>query len=202
MALKSASHYRHSYENKRRLASYWHQIDESVALGGESALLVGKGSGIVALMLENQGFRVTTIDLEKELRPAMITDVRYLPFIERAFDIALCCEVLEHLPFEFFTHSLNELKRVVGRGVVLSLPDRARCSTFLPYALLRRKVVVDWPKFNLKRWTYDGEHYWEVNTQGFEIETVQRAINSTGLTTEKTYRVWECPYHRFWRLKR
>jgi 2-polyprenyl-3-methyl-5-hydroxy-6-metoxy-1,4-benzoquinol methylase len=202
MTLQGASHYRHSYETKRRLASYWHQVDESVALGGAAALLVGKGSGIVPLMLENQGFRVTTIDLEKELRPAMVTDVRHLPFIDRAFDIALCCEVLEHMPFRFFTQSLNELKRVVRLGVVLSLPDRARCSSFIPYALLRRKVVIDWPKVKLRRWNYDGEHYWEVNTQGHQIETVQRAIDSTGLKTEATYRVWECPYHRFWRLKK
>jgi hypothetical protein len=41
-----AAHYGHTYETKGRLASYWHQVDECRALGGESVLVVGKGTGL------------------------------------------------------------------------------------------------------------------------------------------------------------
>jgi 2-polyprenyl-3-methyl-5-hydroxy-6-metoxy-1,4-benzoquinol methylase len=194
------AHYNHSYDNKKRLASYWHQIDECLKLGGRSVLVVGKGSGLSSYLLQRQGFEVTTLDIQSELRPTIVGDVRQLPFLDEAFDIAVCCQVLEHLPFEVFVPALSELRRVIQRGLVLSLPDRGRRSTLLSY-LLHRKEVVNLPHFRLKPWTFDGQHFWEVNTRGCRLRDVQHAINQAGLQTERTFRVWEHPHHRFWCLR-
>jgi 2-polyprenyl-3-methyl-5-hydroxy-6-metoxy-1,4-benzoquinol methylase len=195
------AHYDHSYEGKKRLASYWHQIDECLRIGGQSILVVGKGSGLVSILLEKRGFIVTTVDIQAELLPLVIADVRQLPFLNESFDIVVCCEVLEHLPFEWFVPTLGELRRIVRRGVVLSLPDRGTYSRVLPYLLCRRRVVMDLPSVWVKKWLFDGEHYWEVGTSGHRLSDVQQAIGRANLKVESTFRVWEYPYHRFWRLR-
>jgi SAM-dependent methyltransferase len=195
-----SAHYGHLYESKGRLASYWHQVDECSALGGKSVLSVGKGSGLPLYLLERRGFRVTTLDIQPELQPIVLGDVRHLPFSKGAFDVAMCCQVLEHLPFEFFAPSVFELKRVVRLGIVLSLPDRGNYSKVIP-RLMGKRVVMELPNFMPRPVEENGEHCWEINTKGVCLREVQEEINKAGLTTDRTFRVWEFPYHRFWRLK-
>ena len=194
------AHYGHNYESKKRLASYWHQVDECVTLGGSSVLVVGKGSGLPAILLEKRGFEVITLDIQPDVEPTVIGDVRELPFSEKAFDISVCCEVLEHMPFKYFLPSLCELKRIVRRGLVLSLPDRGRWSKVIPYIFFRRSLVMDLPNIRLQPWKFNGEHFWEVNTQGHAIQDIERTFVAAGLKVEHSFRVWETPYHHFWRL--
>ena len=198
--IPKAEHYNHTYDNKRRLASYWHQIDECLTLGGRSVLVIGKGSGLPSYILERQGLSVTTLDIQLDLRPNVLGDVRQLPFLDGAFDIALCCQVLEHLPFEFFAVSMGEIKRIVRRGLVLSLPDRGSYSRVLPY-LLRRQTVLNLPMLRLRTWTPRGGHFWEVNTPGYRLDKIQDVIHKVGFKAENVFRVWEVPHHRFWRLR-
>ena len=49
-------------------------------------------------------------------------DVRHLPFSDKAFDVVLCLEVLEHLEREEGKKLLRELERVGCRQVILSTP--------------------------------------------------------------------------------
>jgi SAM-dependent methyltransferase len=199
MSLNQGRQYNHDYDNKKRLAAYWHQVDECRALGGKSVLVVGKGSGLQTVMLERQGFEVVTLDIRTELRPAVTGDVRCLPFLDCVFDIAVCCQVLEHLRREFLMPSLRELRRVTRRGVVLSLPDRGRCSTLIPH-LFGRREVLSLPSFWLKAASSNPEHLWEINIPGNQLHNIQHEIDIAGFRTERTFRVWEIPYHRFWRL--
>lgn len=197
-SVPGAMHYGHMYDSKVRLASYWHQVDECIALGGKSVLVVGKGSGLPSILLERQGLEVTTADIQPELEPTVICDVQHFPFTDRAFDIAICCQVLEHLPFECFLPSLQELRRVIRRGLVLSLPDQGHYTTLLP-RLFRRKTVISLPNFRYRRQVFmGGGHLWEVNAPGYRLNDVQHAIDDAGLNTKRTFRVWEYPYHRFW----
>lgn len=198
--LPKAEHYNHAYDNKRRLASYWHQVDECLEIGGKSILVVGKGSGLPLYMLERQGLTVTAFDIQLALRPNVLGDVRQLPFLDSVFDIALCCQVLEHIPFEFFAASLGELKRVVRQGVVLSLPDCGRYSKVIPH-LLRRRTVIPLPTIRPQSITFNREHFWEVNMRGYRFDAIQGVIEEVGFQIENTFRVWEVPYHRFWRLR-
>ena len=201
MNLNSVRQYNLDYDNKKRLASYWHQVDESRELGGKSVLVVGKGSGLQTIMLERQGFKVVTLDIRSQLRPTIVGDVRKLPFGDQVFDVAVCCQVLEHLQRECFLPSLQELKRVIRGGLVLSLPDRGRCSTLLPHLFGRREVLSLtnlWPRAA----SSNPEHCWEINIPGNRLSDVQRDIDQAGFKTERTFRVWEIPYHRFWRLRR
>lgn len=164
---------------------------------------MGKGSGLGCILLERQGLEVTTLDIQPQLDPTVVGDVRRLPFDDRSFDLAVCCQVLEHLPRESFVPALRELRRVVRRGLVLSLPDCARYSTLYSILLshvLRRKEMFTLPHLPRKTPKLDSEHFWEINMRGHRLWDVQRDIEQAGFKAERTYRVWEIPFHRFWRL--
>lgn len=200
-ALAGADHYGHRYESKQRLASYWHQIDECFALGAQRVLVVGVGTGTVPFLLAQRGFEVSTLDLEPSLGAAVLGDVRALPFTDRAFDVAVCSQVLEHMPFSEFEKSLRELRRVTDKGLVLSLPDIGRylkLDVVLPRTV--RKVFFDLPQLRRRQWEFNGEHYWELNAKGYKREVIDRAIRASGFHIAKSFRVLEQPYHRFWRL--
>lgn len=51
---------------------------------------------------------------------AVLADIEQLPFEDRAFDIVLCCETLEHVPNPVAT--LNELARVCRGRIHLTIP--------------------------------------------------------------------------------
>jgi SAM-dependent methyltransferase len=112
-----------AYNTKERLCSFWHQADEVRRLGASTVVEVGIGSGTVAGWLRDRGIEVTTVDVDPELGPDVCGSVTDLPLDDDAFDVALCCEVLEHLPFDHVVPALRELGRVARLGVVFSAPD-------------------------------------------------------------------------------
>jgi hypothetical protein len=65
-------------------------------------------------------------------RPASVTHkmafatIAALPFRDRAFDLSVCTEVLEHLPDEVLAAGAAELARVSGRYILVSVPNRQR----------------------------------------------------------------------------
>jgi ubiquinone/menaquinone biosynthesis C-methylase UbiE len=191
------------YDSKRRLASYWHQGDECRRLGGQSVIVVGKGSGLASILLERQGLEVMTIDIQPQLSPTVVGDVLRIPFSDRSFDVGVCCQVLEHLPRASFISALRELRRVVRKGVVLSLPDCAAYSTLfstLVSCVLSRKEMITLPHIARNTPKLDAEHFWEINMRGHPLREIQHDIEQAGFRTERTFRVWEIPFHRFFRL--
>jgi SAM-dependent methyltransferase len=111
------------YNTKERLCSFWHQVDETFELGAQDVLEVGLGSGLVADWLRKAGLEVKTLDLDPELKPDIAGSVLEIPLADDAIDSVLCCQVLEHLPFEQFEVALAEIGRVSRLGAVISLPD-------------------------------------------------------------------------------
>jgi SAM-dependent methyltransferase len=111
------------YNTKERLCSFWHQLDEVLRLSPESVLEVGPGSGLVTGWLRHAGVQTTTVDVDSSVAPDVIGSVTDLPFDAQSFDVVLCAEVLEHLPWEDAEHALRELRRVARGGAVVSVPD-------------------------------------------------------------------------------
>jgi glycosyltransferase involved in cell wall biosynthesis len=90
---------------------------------GRTALDVGSGAGFYARILARRGFRVIAVDLTphsgKEI-PTIQARLSALPLGTR-FDTVLCFDVLEHESDEW--KALNELRRVVTRRLLLSVPN-------------------------------------------------------------------------------
>jgi SAM-dependent methyltransferase len=233
-----------AYNTKERFCSFWHQLDETLGLEPRSVLEVGPGSGLVTDWLLRADIQVTTLDVDTALRPDAVGSVTSIPFNESSFDVVLCGEVLEHLPWEEAEQGLIEVGRVARVGAVISLPDvtpwvgKAYPLYFGLYAedarrrlgegrvgpmfrALRGKarwrdvlwtqlVPAEWGlggrAFELKhppvphrpwRHEFDGEHYWEIGTEGFPVSRIRDAIAAAGLSIVKDFRVPENPWHHF-----
>ena len=96
-----------------------------------SVLDAGCGSGRAAVALRNLGFEVQCCDLTHE---GLIPEARSLPFqpvclwqplrpaLRRGlFDWVYCADVLEHVPPQFTMLAIDQMLRVAGCGLFLSI---------------------------------------------------------------------------------
>jgi hypothetical protein len=193
-----AVHYDWSaYNNKPRWASYWHQITEVLRIGAGNCLEIGTGSGVVKRTLTGLGVDVTSVDIDRELSPDVVGDVRALPCETGSFDVVLASQVLEHIPWADVPGALAELHRVSRCFAIVSLPQ-AGINVGIARAIHVAKFFNDrggslhvgtpW------RHRFDGQHYWEVGARAVR-ELLARSFN-----VEREYTVAEMPYHRFYVL--
>ena len=192
------------YDSKKRFCSYWHQINEIISLKPKKVLEIGIGNGFVTRYLRDKELNVTTLDIAHELRPDVAGAVLAIPFKNCSFDVVVCCEVLEHLPYSEFSKALKEIHRVSRKHVVLSLPDVTtvyRINIELP-RIGPIKKLISHPFYRSTRHKFDGEHYWEIGKTGYSLKRIELNIRQSGLSIIKTYRVFEFCYHRFFLLEK
>ena len=198
------SHYYKNYDTKERFCSYWHQIDEIVSQNPKTVLEIGIGNGFVSSYLRQRGFSTVTSDIDKNLNPSIVASVLDIPFSDGSFEIVACYEVLEHLPYKYFREALAETFRVSSSSVLLSLPDANKvypmCFQIPKLGLFKKLIKI--PTFKKTVNCFDGQHYWEIGKSGYSLNTIISAISTVGFKIEKTYRVFEIPYHRFFVLKK
>ena len=146
-----------------------------------------------------------TLDIAEDIHPDYVGSVTNMPFDDKQFDVVVCGEVLEHLPFTDFLGALKEIRRVARHKVILSLPDKRRHFGFA--VCLAR---FGWFKFEWnptrRRWArepfkFDGEHYWEIGCKGTFGKDVVKKIKEAGFKIEKQYRLWKHPWHHFFILR-
>ncbi|HZZ43831.1 MAG TPA: methyltransferase domain-containing protein [Tepidisphaeraceae bacterium] len=206
-AVPDRSHYAGDYAGKWRIHSFAHQIETSLELKPKTILEIGVGAGVVAAALKAVGIQVTTLDIEPSLKPSIIGSVTHIPFQDHCFDVGLCCQVLEHLPFDMFHSALRELNRVTKVGLVLSLPDATReyhISAQLPI-IHRRNVSLTIgrlrpPQLTESYFKLTG-HFWEIGTEKTPLTVVKQHIVSSGWRIARTWRLPEMTWHRFFELK-
>lgn len=202
------AHYGLKYFRGGRIFSYAHQIDTVLSFEPRRVLEVGVGAGVVAAALRAIGIEVATVDIQPELGPDIVGSVTNLPVDDGAFDVALCCQVLEHLPFEHFVPSLREIRRVVRSGAVISLPDVRRSGYVIAKLPKIPTIVVDWtmPRIRFKdmpQSRFEGMgHYWELGYRGYSAGRVLGAVRDAGWRVSAHWRVREMPWHHFYRLLR
>ncbi len=202
------AHYSLWYLRGGRVFSYAHQVDTVLSFEPTSVVEIGTGGGMVAAALRSTGIDITSVDVQSQLNPDVLASVTDLPFEAGTFDVALCCQVLEHLPFDQFVPALRELKRVTAKGIVLSLPDRSpHYEVRLRLPKLRRFTWAGTrhrdpgPVLKKDRWTLDG-HYWEIGYDETPLRSIEQGVRQAELVIQRTWRVPELPYHRFFRLLR
>lgn len=192
------------YESRGRFASYWHQLDAVRRRAPARMLEVGIGSGTVATLLRHRGVQVETVDLHVEVSPRVVADVMHLPFPAEAFDLALCCQVLEHLPLDAAIAAVRELRRVSRRWIVLSVPDASPWMRLIvpqPGRGEREVVLRRWWRPTPARPLNEREHCWELGTVDLPLRRWMRLLHSEGVDVLRHYRVFENPYHHFFELE-
>ena len=189
-----------------RAVSFGHQIHAILSLDPDSVLEVGVGAGVVAASLRRVGLPVTTLDIDPALDPDILASVTGIPADAGSWSVASCCQVLEHLPFDRFGDALRELHRVTSRGLVLSLPVVTRefeVRLRLPRLGSRRfaaPVPLPPRRIPADRMSVMG-HHWEIGFAGFPRARLEMVMGVIGWEIERSWRVPELPWHRFYILR-
>jgi ubiquinone/menaquinone biosynthesis C-methylase UbiE len=125
-----------------------------------------------------------------------------IPFVDESFEMVTCFEMLEHLPYTSFLRVLKEINRVAKSNVILSLPDIT--TVYRVYLELPRirpiKIMINHPFPRPPFHKYDGQHYWEIGKRNYPLTRIMHDIKQAGFNIQKSYRIFEFPYHRFFIL--
>lgn len=192
------------YNTKARWMSYWYQINEVIEKNPKNILEVGIGSKTVSNYLKKIGYNIWTIDSDKSVEPDYVGSVLNLPFKRDSFDIVLCAEVLEHLPFSQFELGLRNLRKVTKKYVILTLPEYSLFKIYFDIKLfpriprIRKIIKISFSKKHV----YNKVHYWEIGKRGYGLSKIKSIIENNGFQIEKTYYPFENPRHRFFILKK
>lgn len=189
-----------NYEDEARWQSYYCQVREVTDWKPENVLEIGKGSGLVSTILKSRGIIHSSLDISPEVQPDIVGSVLELPMEDSAYDVTLCAEVLEHLPWEDFSKALSEIKRVTRRGVVLSLPHWGWMFQLRIKIPLLKRLDVFCKLSGLKSHSQGGDHYWEIGKKNYPLSKIVNEIESAGFSIRKTYMKADAPYHRFFIL--
>lgn len=192
------------YVTPQRWASYREQVRVTVECKPRTVLYVGAGDNIVPSVLRAMGCQVTCFDYDAGLNVDIVGDVRQIETLipGQQFDCIVCCQVLEHLPFEDFEKTLAAMCRLARLRVVISLPychkHLGGFSVQLP-KLPKLSVDLFIPIF-WRPWKFDGQHYWEIGAKNHSLRRIDDAVSGVAKVVDKFF-VRGYHYHRFYILK-
>lgn len=201
----TSTHYNFiQYVTEERWCSYYNQMKEIISSGAESVLLIGVGDGLIPYIMSkvNPAIKIVTYDFDKRLNPDICGDVRKLSLQVDKFDAIVCCQVLEHLPFDEFEGVLSQIGMSMNKGgkLILSLPDSGSTIRFwfrCPY-IKEHNFLYKVPQMRKTEYQFDGEHYWEINGARIYTAGKIRKIIKKKFKIEREYLVNHNPYHRFY----
>lgn len=201
----TTSHYfSQKYDTKERWSSYWYQIHEVVAKQPNNVLEIGVGNKVVSDYLKKIGLKVTTCDFDKSLKSDVVANILSLSFQDKSFDLVLCAEVLEHLPFSKFPKALSQIYRISRKFAVITIPHFSLTNLYLGIKLIpfipkaQISLKIDLP---IKH-KFLGEHYWEIGKGNYPLKRIKAHFEKAGFKLENDYYPHENPKHHFFILKK
>ncbi len=178
------------YCKKHPWMNFWYQINFVLQFEPKKVLEIGPGTKTVTHFLIREGVEVTTLDIDETLKPDVVGSVHELPFSDNMFDLVVCSEVLEHIPYELFKPALKEIQRVSRGPAIICLPNASGIVELLiKLPLLKPIHFFGKIPFFWKEHVFEGTHYWETGKKGYSIAKIRRDIESVGFTIniEKIY---------------
>ena len=185
--------------SREQWLSHLEQINAVSRLRPTSILEVGCGNGLVSWALKKRGFPVQTVDINPSLEPDFVGNVVDLPQVVggRTYDLVLCAEVLEHLPFDLFPSALHALAACTQRYAVLTLPDNA-CVVTLDVKFTRLpRITLLLPRFRVA--ALPPVHAWAISQSGTPLRKIVSELRRC-FHIDAAYRLRDNPAHRFFIL--
>lgn len=107
------------------------RIEKTVSLipkGIKSILDIGCGSGDLANGLGKK-YEIVGLDISRKALellnvPSIIATASRLPFKSSSFDLIICTELIEHLPYSLYRDVLGEIIRVADRYIIIGVPNK------------------------------------------------------------------------------
>jgi len=121
-------------------------------------------------------------------------------FFEENFDLVLCCQVLEHLPYSDFSIALRNLYSITKKYLIITLAYTSK-GTFKPYfkinifPFFKPMACIKIFNFFPKEHIFNGQHYWEIGKKGYKLKRILKDIRKNGFRLIKSYPIFENPYH-------
>lgn len=167
--LEREGYFSDHYFSVLMMSTFAHQINDIYNLNPKSIIEIGIGNGFTSSFLKSAKYKITTCDINENLNPDHVLPVQQLEtvFSSGQFDLAVCCEVLEHIPFEEFEPAIAAISAVSDR-LYLTLPNYKKFfgfSGFFDVPRLRRL-------FNLGIYLpiprkITPEHFWELDSDNY-----------------------------------
>ena len=181
----------HRYYSEKRIPHQAVQLDLLSRLPVREVLEIGPYMGFITALLDNAGYGVETLDLFPAdfTRPAV--PHHCLNLLEMTADqlpqrdVILCCETLEHLPWERVGGVLETFAASGARFLITSVPFmgwQMHLQLYLNLHLLKQKVFIKWGS-GLTRFTPDADplgHKWEVGYKGYALRAWENLLTSHG----------------------
>lgn len=189
------------YVPESRWQSYWQQINQVLSFSPKSILIIGVGDGVVVNYLKNYVENVQTLDIEADLNPNIVASVTNMPIADNSFDMVMCAEVLEHIPFDEFKKALSEIKRVAKKNVIISLPHfgpAVKISFKIPF-LNEIKFAFKIPY--AKQHVLGGQHFWEIGKKNYKVKFINQII-ADYFNIIKDFVPFDNQYHHFYILSK
>jgi SAM-dependent methyltransferase len=181
--------------------SYWHQLRVALGTEPDRVLEIGSGTGVFRSYLRSRGIEVACADIDESRDADYVADVSRLDETLPAgltFDLVVCCQVLEHLPFDKFEDCLRGIAARANPYALITLPYRG-----LPIVL---KIGVDEKALTLgfripKPWPhkFDGQHRWELGWK-YSPRKITRIMKNY-FDVVKRHTIRDNPYHYLWLLR-
>jgi hypothetical protein len=195
---EASKYYEAGYLTPQRFSSIGFQYRACLSFDALTYIDIGSGNNILAYILSKNRKRVFTIDHNPGIKAEIVSLLPYLPIADKAVDVSLCFQVLEHLPFSLFETSLREMKRVSRRGLIISLPEQAN---YVPKKVSLKRKIKNLLGFQKRCNDYppgsrDKEHFWELGID-LEYSTIIDIASHNGLYLMEHFVNPYFTYHHF-----
>ena len=193
------------YFERTQLFSQAAQINAIHGFGVREILEIGPGNGFAAEFLRAAGYKVDTVDVNLELNPTFVGSVLELDQIVApySYDLVVCCEVLEHLPFASFPTALNQIAKATRKFAFITLPQSKKFLFSLSGLLTVPSRGSRWfcfaPSLGRKNPIYEN-HHWELGWKPEHRISKICEIMSEKFHVEKVNAEPMNPYHVFFKL--
>lgn len=109
----------------------WSRVMDTVGMipeGVKSIVDVGCGDGLLTNQLNDRYDDVLGVDISREALQhvkgrKMAVGMDRLPLPDQSFDLVICTEVIEHLPYHIYEKSIHELQRVAKKNLLVTVPN-------------------------------------------------------------------------------
>jgi 2-polyprenyl-3-methyl-5-hydroxy-6-metoxy-1,4-benzoquinol methylase len=180
----------YSLETETHWRLYWRQqkIIQNLILPGDKVLEIGVGTGFTANYLRSKGVNVTTLDIDAEKKPDIVTNIVTYQFPVE-YDHIVAFEVFEHIPFDQFKDILPKLAKATRKYLFMSVPRNEKT---LIYGCLKLPKLPKWTfSLTVRRGTItSSHHFWEVDHSLTSMNNLTSALTTSGFhlqTQEKAF---------------